>query len=141
MDRITISTNENFKSEIIIQEDLKNNIQDFFEDKKYFLITNTTLAKLYPNFLYKFKPNRIIIVKDGEKYKNQIEQLTETKIDDILFNSDFNNWKEGKSDFDQNILYKSNLTILIEDEEILWTFKAMRDGVVFTNKRIISIFV
>ena len=31
--------------------------------------------------------------------------------------------------------------LLIEDEEIVWTFKAMRDGVVFTNKRIISINV
>lgn len=31
--------------------------------------------------------------------------------------------------------------LLIEDEEILWAFKAMRDGVVFTNKRIISINV
>ena len=70
MDRITISTNENFKSEIIIQGDLKNNIQNFFEDKKYFLITNTTLAKLYPEFLYKFDSNRVIIIKDGEKYKN-----------------------------------------------------------------------
>ena len=31
--------------------------------------------------------------------------------------------------------------LLIEDEETVWTFKAMRDGVVFTNKRIISINV
>ena len=31
--------------------------------------------------------------------------------------------------------------LLIEDEEIVWTFKAMRDGVVFTNKRILSINV
>ena len=87
MDRITISTNENFKSEILIQEDLKNNIQNFFEDKKYFLITNTTLAKLYPNFLYKFEPNRIVIIKDGEKYKNIktyeyiINQLLKEKIE------------------------------------------------------------
>ena len=31
--------------------------------------------------------------------------------------------------------------LLIEDEEIVRTFKAMRDGVVFTNKRILSINV
>ena len=62
MDKITISTQENVKSEIIIKEELKNYLQDFLEDKKYFLITNTTLAKLYPEFLYKFPKNRIIII-------------------------------------------------------------------------------
>lgn len=70
MDKVVISTQENFKSEIYIQENLRNDIQNFFEDKKYFLITNTKLAKLYPEFLYKFNEKRIIIIKDGEKYKN-----------------------------------------------------------------------
>ncbi len=70
MDKIIISTQENFKSEIIIQDDLKNTIQEHFEDKRYFLITNTKLAKLYPEFIYKFPSNQVIIIKDGEKYKN-----------------------------------------------------------------------
>ena len=87
MDKITISTQENVKSEIIIKEELKNYLQDFLEDKKYFLITNTTLAKLYPEFLYKFPKNRIIIIKDGEKYKNIktfeyiLKQLLKEKIE------------------------------------------------------------
>ncbi|MBQ8634961.1 3-dehydroquinate synthase [bacterium] len=70
MEKIVISTQENLKSEVLIQEDLRNNIQDFFEDKQYFLITNTKLAKLYPQLIYKFKDSNVIIIKDGEKYKN-----------------------------------------------------------------------
>ena len=70
MDTININTNENFKSEIIIQEGLRNDIKNFFEDKKYFLITNTTLEKLYPELIYKFHKDRTIVIKDGEKYKN-----------------------------------------------------------------------
>lgn len=31
--------------------------------------------------------------------------------------------------------------LLLENEDIIWTFKAMRDGVVFTDRRIISINV
>lgn len=87
MDKIIISTIENFKSEIIIQDDLKNTIQEHFEDKKYFLITNTKLAKLYPEFVYKFPSKQVIIIKDGEKYKNIktyeyiIKQLLKEKIE------------------------------------------------------------
>ena len=87
MDKITITTNENFNSEIIIKEDLKSEIKNFLEDKKYFLITNTTLAKLYPEFIYKFDKNRVIVIKDGEKYKDFktynyiINQLLKEKIE------------------------------------------------------------
>lgn len=87
MNKITISTSEDTKSEIIIENDLKNKIEDYFEDKKYFLITNTTLAKLYPEFVYKFAKNRTIIIKDGEKHKNIktfeyiINRLLEEKIE------------------------------------------------------------
>lgn len=70
MDKIIISTNENIKSEIFIEDDLINTFQSHLEDKKYFLITNTKLAKLYPGFIYKFNKDRVIIIKDGEKYKN-----------------------------------------------------------------------
>ena len=70
MNKITIKNNENTESEIFIENDISKKIQDFFEDKRYFLITNTTLAKLYPEILYKFNKKRIIIIKDGEKYKN-----------------------------------------------------------------------
>ena len=52
MSNILISTNETSKSEIIIENGISKNIKDFFENKNYFLITNTTLAKLYPEFVY-----------------------------------------------------------------------------------------
>ncbi|MBR3605161.1 MAG: 3-dehydroquinate synthase [Candidatus Gastranaerophilales bacterium] len=87
MEKLIISTQENFKSEILIQEDIRNDIQNFFENKKYFLITNTKLAKLYPEFIYKFHDNRVIIIKDGEKYKNLetfeyiLNQLLKEKIE------------------------------------------------------------
>lgn len=87
MKKILIDTNENSTSEIIIKEDIASDIQNYFEDKKYFLITNTTLAKLYPQFVYKFNTNKVIIIKDGEKYKNYktynqiIEKLLKEKIE------------------------------------------------------------
>ena len=87
MNKILIKNIENTESEIIIENDLSKKIQDFFEDKKYFLITNTTLAKLYPEILYKFNDKRIIIIKDGEKYKNYktinfiLKRLLEEKIE------------------------------------------------------------
>lgn len=88
MDKIIISTNENIKSEIIIQDDLRNTFREHLDyDKKYFLITNTKLAKLYPEFIYRFNKNRVIIIKDGEKYKNIktfeyiIDKLLEEKIE------------------------------------------------------------
>ena len=90
MEKLIISTQENLKSEIIIQEDIRNDIQNFFEDKKYFLITNTKLAKLYPEFVYKFHDNRVIIIKDGEKYKNIktfeyiLNQLLKEKVNPIF---------------------------------------------------------
>jgi hypothetical protein len=42
----------------------------------------------------------------------------------------------------ENSEYASNVTdILLPDEKIIGSFKALRDGVVFTNKRIIAINV
>jgi len=70
MDKININTQSTFESEIIIKEDIKNNIKEYLEDKKYFVITNNKIAKLYPEFIYKFDKNRVIVIKDGEKYKN-----------------------------------------------------------------------
>lgn len=69
MEKIVISSNENIKSEILIEKGLINSIEDFINDN-FFLITNTTLAKLYPDVIKKFDKKRVIIIKDGEKYKN-----------------------------------------------------------------------
>ena len=87
MNKIEINTQENIKSEIIIEDDLRNKIHDYLNGKKSFLITNTTLYKLYPEIIYKFNPKRTIIIKDGEKYKNFktfeyiINKLLEEKIE------------------------------------------------------------
>ena len=69
MEKIVISSNENIKSEILIEKGLINSIEDFINDN-FFLITNDTLAKLYPDVIKKFDKKRVIIIKDGEKYKN-----------------------------------------------------------------------
>ena len=69
MEKIVISSNENVKSEILIEKGLINSIEDFINDN-FFLITNTTLAKLYLDVIKKFDKKRVIIIKDGEKYKN-----------------------------------------------------------------------
>ena len=87
MDKTEIISNDKSTSEIIIKNGLADKISDYFEDKKYFLVTNTTLAKLYPSFLKNFKNNQIIIIKDGEKYKNEktfnyiINHLLKEKIE------------------------------------------------------------
>ncbi len=87
MEKILISTNENLKSEIYIQKGLIGSIEDFLDERKYFLITNTTLAKIYSKFIKKFDKRRVIIIKDGEKYKNIktytqiLNQLLKEKIE------------------------------------------------------------
>ena len=70
MEKILIQNNENIKSEIMIENELRNRISEFVDIFNSFLITNTTVARLYPDFIYKFRSNRVIIIKDGEKYKN-----------------------------------------------------------------------
>ena len=88
MRTIKIENLENTKSEIVIQKGLFKNIFDFLdENKKYFLITNETIYKIYSKFLGNFEKNRIIIIKDGEKYKNFktynfiMEKLLQEKIE------------------------------------------------------------
>ncbi len=87
MEKININLDEKINSEIIIENDIRNSLQNFFEDKRYFLITNTTIAKLYPQIIYKFNSDKVIVIKDGEKYKNIktfnfiISQLLSKKIE------------------------------------------------------------
>lgn len=87
MKKIYIKTSENNHSEIIIENDLSKKIQEIIDIKDCFLITNTKIAKLYPEILYKFNERKIIIIKDGEKYKNSktcnfiLNKLLEEKIE------------------------------------------------------------
>ncbi len=46
----------------------------------------------------------------------------------------------SRLDKEDNSIFLSQISpMLVKDEEIIWTFQSFRDGVVFTNKRIISI--
>lgn len=87
MEKIEISTSKTQNSEIVIENEISKNIFDFADEKRSFLITNSTIAKLYGHLIYKFNKNRVIIIKDGEKYKNIktfdfiLNRLLEEKIE------------------------------------------------------------
>ncbi|BFU19348.1 trichohyalin, putative [Entamoeba histolytica] len=50
-------------------------------------------------------------------YINQIEEWTEKRINNILFDSDIDDWNRNTSVFDQRIMNKEHIIIIIEDEE------------------------
>jgi len=89
MKKIEIINNQSSKSEIIIKKNLKDEIFEFLNaDKRYFLITNETIERIYGDFIKKFDAEgRVIIIKDGEKYKNFetynfiMEKLLSAKIE------------------------------------------------------------
>ncbi len=55
---------------VIIKSSILDKIESYLEDRRYFLVTNEKIAKIYGDFVGKFDKNRTIIIKDGEKYKN-----------------------------------------------------------------------
>lgn len=90
MEKILINNLEKTTSEIIIDYSLMDKLDEILKTnilKKHFLITNNTLAQLYPQILKKFNQDNIVIIKDGEKYKNYktfnfiIEELLKSKIE------------------------------------------------------------
>ncbi|BFU20573.1 trichohyalin, putative [Entamoeba histolytica] len=52
-----------------------------------------------------------------KKIIKQIEEWTEKRISNILFDSDIDNWNKNTSVFDQRIINKEHIIIIIEDEE------------------------
>ena len=78
-----IISNETLISEITIEEGLIKKT-DF---NNSFLITNTTLKKLYPDIIKKFNEDKVIVIEDGEKYKNSktlefiLNELLKRKIE------------------------------------------------------------
>ncbi|BFU21428.1 trichohyalin, putative [Entamoeba histolytica] len=50
-------------------------------------------------------------------YIKQIEELTEKRINNILFDSDKDDWREDTSVFGERIMNKEHIIIIIEDEE------------------------
>ena len=70
-----------------------------------------TLEDHYKNVI---ESNKIFI---EEKEIQIIEQFTEYKLQNILFDSNYDNWKKETSIFNQLLLGKQNLVFLIEDSE------------------------
>ncbi|BFU23760.1 trichohyalin, putative [Entamoeba histolytica] len=52
-----------------------------------------------------------------EVYIKQLEELTEKRINNILFDSDKDDWSKNTSVFDQRIMNKEHIIIIIEDED------------------------
>lgn len=75
---------------IIIERGILDNIKEQLEDRRYFLITNDKIAKIYPEFLLKFNKTRTVIIKDGEKYKNlkTIEYILNKLLDNRIERKD-----------------------------------------------------
>ncbi|BFU24979.1 predicted protein [Entamoeba histolytica] len=59
--------------------------------------------------------------KEEEKRRKeemlQLEEWTNRKVSNILFDSDKDDWKQGTSVFDQRMMNKEHIIIIIEDEE------------------------
>ena len=55
--------------------------------------------------------------KECEMMKKQIQQITEYPVGDELFNSDKHSWQMNRSYFDKMIFGKSDIAIIIEDQE------------------------
>ncbi|BFU25442.1 trichohyalin, putative [Entamoeba histolytica] len=53
----------------------------------------------------------------NEVYIKQIEEWTERRINNILFDSDIDDWNRNTSVFDQRIMNKEHIIIIIKDEE------------------------
>ncbi|BFU26695.1 trichohyalin, putative [Entamoeba histolytica] len=52
-----------------------------------------------------------------EVFIKQIEELTEKRINNILFDSDKDDWNKNTSVFGERIINKEHIIIIIEDEE------------------------
>ncbi|BFU21942.1 trichohyalin, putative [Entamoeba histolytica] len=80
-----------------------------------------TLAKQPRNVAIKEQPHIVAIISPIErtldKYIKQIEEWTNRKISNILFDSDKDDWNKNTSVFDQRIRNKEYIIIIIEDSE------------------------
>ncbi|BFU18625.1 trichohyalin, putative [Entamoeba histolytica] len=53
----------------------------------------------------------------NEVYIKQIEEWTERRINNILFDSDIDDWNKNTSVFEERIMNKEHIIIIIEDED------------------------
>ena len=56
-------------------------------------------------------------MQEYQKEIQIIENLSKLQIQEIIFDNQIHNWKQGESEFDSLIVNKKNICILIEDEE------------------------
>lgn len=54
---------------IIIQNNILKNLDEYFRENEVFVVTNTTVNRLYGKYLKKYA-RKMVVIKDGEKYKN-----------------------------------------------------------------------
>ncbi|BFU18087.1 trichohyalin, putative [Entamoeba histolytica] len=75
--------------------------------------SNNTVAK-QPHNVPIISPNKIPF---DTKYIKQIEEWTNRKVGNILFDSDIDDWKVNTSVFGERIKNKEHIIIIIEDED------------------------
>ena len=75
---------------IVIENNILKNIESYLEDRRYFLVTNNKVAKIYSDLIKKFDKKNTIIIKDGEKYKNlkTIEYILNKLLDNKIERKD-----------------------------------------------------
>ncbi|GAB1222217.1 hypothetical protein ENUP19_0099G0009 [Entamoeba nuttalli] len=89
---------------------------------------NNTIKEQTHNTLFKDQNNTVAkqphnvptiypIERTLDKYIKQIEKWTNRKVFNILFDSDKDDWKEDTSIFNQRIMNKEHIIIIIEDED------------------------
>ena len=82
-------------------------LYQYYQNDNLFLDDERIIAREYP-----------LLMKYVEyKEMRQLEEWTNKKCTEIVFDSDKDNWSENTSVFDSKVINKSNLIILIEDKE------------------------
>ncbi|BFU23275.1 predicted protein [Entamoeba histolytica] len=102
IDKIISIEEMNMKNKIIKTPEERDTITSEFNKKK------EEWQTYYSDYLER---------KKREEEIHQIEEWTERRINNIIFDSDKDNWKEDTSVFDQRIMNKEHIIIIIEDEE------------------------
>ncbi|BFU26111.1 trichohyalin, putative [Entamoeba histolytica] len=96
-----------------IKEQPENNPMEEQPENNPINKPNNTVAK---------QPHNVAIISSIEipfdtSYIKQIEEWTNRKVGNILFDSDVDDWKEDILIFDKRIINKEHIIILIEDED------------------------
>ena len=91
----------------LIEEKMKNLEKEKMEIEKEFEILSKPLKEYLPDERYNLNIQQ----------KKQLEEWTSLKCGNIVFDSNIDDWSENTSVFNEKIIGRKQLTILIEDEE------------------------